>query len=557
MTSVGVGQELDPRKQRIVVLTFDDAVKSHRAFVGPYLKELGFGATFFVTHAWMNDPENFMTWEEIAELHQMGFEVGNHSWTHPSFNTPKAVSRMRGELNLVERELKRVGVPKPVSFAWTGNAFCPEGVAVLAECGYLLARRGMQPEVPYAVIKPGPLYDPGQHHPLLIPSAGDAYPDWNIEHFKKVVDRAGDGKIAVVQFHGVPDPVHPWVHTDPEVFKALMGYLKEGGFKVVAMRDLLPLLGEAELPQDPTLQIRHPFVPDSELPLPQEAQATRGDLDFWLPNMRTFHGYDPAEVGAVCWLPPDEVDSLLSGTEIPESSTREGSDEIPALPYPGGRHPRIGFLEGAIDPQRGTKISLFAPWEEGGYVVLDLPEAIFSNLGLTFLAHNHIATYWDSQNKVIDNVDWTRNPDGTFDYERSLPNEILFGAKVIPNASGVQLSMWLVNGTTETLTGLKTQVCAMLKGLEGFNRQSEEGRLFNPPVAAIESQQGGRWLLVAFDRCGRVWGNPPCPCIHSDPVFPDAAPGEKVEVRGALWFYEGNDIAGEVSRAKERFTSLH
>ena len=67
------------------MLTFDDAVKSHRTFVAPLLKELGFGATFFVTYNWMDDTENFMTWEEIGEVHDMGFEIGNHSWTHGRF----------------------------------------------------------------------------------------------------------------------------------------------------------------------------------------------------------------------------------------------------------------------------------------------------------------------------------------------------------------------------------------------------------------------------------------------------------------------------------------
>ena len=32
--------------EKVIVLTFDDAVKSHRTFVVPHLKELGFGATF-------------------------------------------------------------------------------------------------------------------------------------------------------------------------------------------------------------------------------------------------------------------------------------------------------------------------------------------------------------------------------------------------------------------------------------------------------------------------------------------------------------------------------
>ena len=54
---------------------------------------------------------------------------------------------------------------------------------------------------------------------MLIPSAGDAYPEWDLEAFRGVVDRAKDGLIAVVQFHGVPDVAHPWVHTPPERFE--------------------------------------------------------------------------------------------------------------------------------------------------------------------------------------------------------------------------------------------------------------------------------------------------------------------------------------------------
>src|SRR5687767_1793856 len=97
--------------ENVVVLTFDDAVKSHRAFVAPLLKELGFRATFFVTHQWMADSANFMTWSDIAEIHRMGFEIGNHSWTHAGFNSPRAAARLEGELALVDNALEKVGVP--------------------------------------------------------------------------------------------------------------------------------------------------------------------------------------------------------------------------------------------------------------------------------------------------------------------------------------------------------------------------------------------------------------------------------------------------------------
>ena len=117
---------LEPIPDKTVVLTFDDAVKSQRAYVGPMLKEYGFGATFFVTALWMADHDNFMTWDEIAELNQMGFEIGNHSWSHLNFGNPKEAGRLAGQLALVESELKKVGVPKPISFAWCGNNFRSE-----------------------------------------------------------------------------------------------------------------------------------------------------------------------------------------------------------------------------------------------------------------------------------------------------------------------------------------------------------------------------------------------------------------------------------------------
>jgi peptidoglycan/xylan/chitin deacetylase (PgdA/CDA1 family) len=246
-----------PDKERMVVLTFDDAVKSHRTFVAPLLSKLGFGATFFVTQLWMSDAEHFMTWKEIAEIHKMGFEIGNHSWTHADFSQPAAAARLPDELRQVEIELERVGVPRPISFAWCGDAFGPEAIAALQRLNYHLARRGMQPEVPYGQMETGPLFEPSKHHPLLIPTSGDAYPGWTLNHFRQVVDRAGPGQIAVLQFHGVPDTEHPWVNTPPELFERFMDYLKQGNFRVIALRDLEALLPNPA-PADPLLESRYP-----------------------------------------------------------------------------------------------------------------------------------------------------------------------------------------------------------------------------------------------------------------------------------------------------------
>jgi len=508
-----------PVPDKLVVLSFDDAVKTHRSFVAPLLAELGFRATFFVTHQWMNDRENFMSWEDIAAIHKLGFEIGNHTWTHGDFASPRNAARLAGELALVENELRKVGVPRPVSFAYTGNFFGPEAVEVLRQSGYKFARRGESPEVEYGKVIVGPTFDPSRHHHLLIPTTGDAYPNWTLEHFREVVSKAATGQIVVLQFHGVPDVAHPWVHTPPEMFRQYMQHLKDGGYRTLALRDLEEFIDISTPPADPMLRERYRAPKDGRLRMPVEVEATRADLPYWAANMRR-HGYSDAETAAV-----------TGGVAVPPGAPQPGA----ILPYPGGRHPRIGFLEGAIDPLRGTKASIFLPWEEGGYVVVDLPEAIFCNLGLLFLSHTHVPTIWNDRNVIIDNVDWQRRADGSLESQWQLPNQVSFGASISLKGTEAVMELSLRNGTAEPLSQIRAQICVLLKGAPGFNAQTNDNKTLLQPVAAVKSG-GGRSILTEWENAGRVWANPPCPCMHSDPRLPDCAPGETVRVRGRLWF---------------------
>jgi peptidoglycan/xylan/chitin deacetylase (PgdA/CDA1 family) len=537
---------------RIVCLTFDDAVKTHRTFVAPLLKELGFGATFFVSHRWMvDDPEHYLTWPEIAEIHQMGFEIGSHSWTHPSFAIPRNAARLPAELVLVERELRKVDIPRPLSFAWVGNHFGPEAVQQLIELDYRLARRGDTPEIPYDSGGDGATFDPKRHHRLLIPSAGVVVPSWTLERFRRVVERARPGEVVVLQFHGVPDP-HAFASTPPERFSEYMAYLKEQGFKVTALRDLERYLPKIP-PADPLLKVRSLAPGNPSLSLPTEMEATRADLGYWLENMFRYHHYNWEEAAQVTGV---SVDDLKASARVWPIESHKIEEAVRVLPYPGGRHPRIGFLEGAICPMRGTKASVFLPWDPASYVVIDLPEAIFSNLGLTFLAHTDVPTIWDARNIWLENIDWNRNPDGSLSGSRVLPNKIAFGASVQLAKGRVEMELWLRNDTSEKLSALRTQICVMLKGAPDFNSQTSDNKIFRSPVCAVKSAKENRWILAAWDRCGRAWGDSPVPCMHADAVLADCLPGQTVRVRGRLWFYEGNDIESELSRAQETFTAL-
>jgi len=280
---------------------------------------------------------------------------------------------------------------------------------------------------------------------------------------------------------------------------------------------------------------------------------SEADLRFWLENMVVFHHFQPGEISTATGLSLAEIDEAMGRLGLAGKATpsRAPGDPLQILPYPGGRHPRIGFLEGALMPQRETKFSVFTPWDDASYVVVDLPEAIFSNLGLIYLAHTHVPTLWDRQGITLPRQEWNLRADRTLESERVLPNGIVFGAKVTPTPTEVRMELWLRNGTKENLTGLRVQNCVMLGYARGFAAQTPTNKVFRSPYSAARSDDGHRWVITAWVPVQRCWSNDPCPCLHSDPQFPDCSPGETVRVRGWLSFHEGNDPESELQRIEK------
>jgi len=99
-------------------------------------------------------------------------------------------------------------------------------------------------------------YEPGRDHPYLVPSAGDARPAWELDDFVAAIDQAKGGKIAVLQFHGVPEGEHPWVHTPRDRFELFMRHLKAEKCQVIAMRDLARYVDPLDTPADPWAIVR-------------------------------------------------------------------------------------------------------------------------------------------------------------------------------------------------------------------------------------------------------------------------------------------------------------
>ncbi len=542
-----------PVPNRIVVLTFDDTAKSHYTTVRPILKRYGFGATFFVTEGFdvATNHQAYMTWDEIAQLHRDGFEIGNHTLDHMPV-TKDSLPKLKRQIEAIHARCLEHGIPRPVSFAYPGNAFDLAALGILESCGIRFARRGSEPERPYRVGR-GIAFEIGLDHPLLIPTAGDARPDWTDRDFIRAVQLGQGGRIAVLQFHGVPDREHPWVSTDPERFRRWMRYLAEHDYTVIALRDLARYIPDGSQPVDPTMIMRDRKNRISrEKPLHESRPPrTPAERDRWLRRMKR-HQYSLAEMVAATGLPESQLASALARLKPAPTETPPSRRGLEVVPYPGGRHPRRGFRDGAVRPQRETKISVFMPWNPRQYVVLDLPEAIWmrreEKRELLFLAHTHVPTIWDKRGIEVDRSEWKAVGDHGWTVHRLLPNGVRFGTRVQVVGPTVRMQLWLENGSRQRLTGLRIQNCAMLAATGLFAEQTNANKIFRAPYAAVHDETGRRWIIFAWENCQRAWGNEKVPCLHSDPQFPDCPPGERRELAGWLSFYEGADIDAELHR---------
>ena len=215
--------------EKNILLTFDDAVTSQYHLVAPLLRRLGFGATFYVCRfpdAWRAAHSRaLLSAEQLKELSDAGFEIGNHTWNHPDLRKLEK-EQITEEIQKLDDFLADAGIPKPVTFAYPGGPYAENAVQILKRNGFLAARTTEQRT-----------FDAKTDDPMRLPAIPIQGDDPAL--FRNAVSRATETEAVVLVFHGVPEYVHPWVHTDFDRFKEYMAYLKENDFRVVSLRDAL------------------------------------------------------------------------------------------------------------------------------------------------------------------------------------------------------------------------------------------------------------------------------------------------------------------------------
>jgi len=253
------------------------------------------------------------------------------------------------------------------------------------------------------------------------------------------------------------------------------------------------------------------------LPHPWDDETLRAALGFTDAEIEAAHRNETALDGA-----PGSV----SAGCLPAPSSWQ------PLPYPGGRHPRSGFLEGAFDPQRETKL-LFGVPDMGGYLVLDLPEAIWSDEQLIFLAHTHLPTVWDRNGERHTFTPWNISLDGrTAANSHVLPDGTTVSAEATRSSdSRIDLLLSIVNRSDHDLTDVWAQTCLMLAQADLGSTDTEI--VLSSDIAALRLSERMQ-LEFAWEKVKRTWQNPPVPCMHNDPFLGSCRPGDTLTVRGSL-----------------------
>ena len=218
-----------PSHRPTVVLSFDDAARSHYEYVAPLLKKNKFGATFYICeYPGFEDKSLYMTWEQIQAISRMGFEIGNHTKTHKHVNRMKA-DELKAELAFIEDRCQAYGIPHPTTFAYPGYDYNAMALQVLREKGYVSAREGGE----------RPFRPESDKERLLMPSytiKGDTQDTY--DQVVSILNAADSEAYVIFCFHGVPDLAHDWVSTAPDVFGDIVKYLKKNKYRVISMGEM-------------------------------------------------------------------------------------------------------------------------------------------------------------------------------------------------------------------------------------------------------------------------------------------------------------------------------
>jgi len=118
-----------------VVITFDDGHSSNWFWALPLLRQFGATATFYVISGKINVDRDYLTEDQIRELHKSGMTIGSHTVTH-RFLPTLSETEIRRELTESKDRLEQILGIGVDHLALPGGHFDRRTFTIARACGY-------------------------------------------------------------------------------------------------------------------------------------------------------------------------------------------------------------------------------------------------------------------------------------------------------------------------------------------------------------------------------------------------------------------------------------
>jgi peptidoglycan/xylan/chitin deacetylase (PgdA/CDA1 family) len=138
-----------------VVITFDDGCETDLLTAAPLLRELGFGATFYITVGFLGRP-GFLTRAQLRELAELGCEIGSHSMTH-AYLSDLAPQQLVREISDSRTELAQITGQSIDHFSCPGGRWNSQVIAEARQAGYRSVASSQAIANPTSPFEPFPL----------------------------------------------------------------------------------------------------------------------------------------------------------------------------------------------------------------------------------------------------------------------------------------------------------------------------------------------------------------------------------------------------------------
>lgn len=218
---------------KLVCLFFDDGWQNQYDVALPILLEYDFKATFSVISGEIGHGQGlrkYMGVKELKELAEYGMDIACHTKTHPHLTANLTDQQLREEIINSKKHLEKMGF-KVRTFVYPYYEWNDVVLNYVREAGYVCARGGWPEAEAYNLTTTDP---ETRYH---VPSY--AITNENIEEFKYILGQASRHSVVCLTYHHISDTAPPEASTPVQGFHEQMRYLKEAGFTIVLLPDLI------------------------------------------------------------------------------------------------------------------------------------------------------------------------------------------------------------------------------------------------------------------------------------------------------------------------------